>query len=160
RKSNKKHVLQELQRTVTTRLGGLDVAEETYSQADSVRENLNAYVRSLREPIGNLGQSPFTLICLREKARVQFARKGNEIPRVRLEKPESWKNEEWNTAGRSLREFADALTLPDIEKVKLWQGCDVGTVLPSDEEAVSESLAVCARSLRALHAALAKLGPS
>ena len=159
RKSNKKQVLQELQRTLTSREAGFGTAEETYSQADSVREDLNSYVRALREPIGGLARSPFDLICLKERARVQFARKDREMSRVHLEKPEDWKNEDWNTARSSLRELGDALTLPDTEKARFWKGCDVGTILPSDEEVIRETLTACARSLRALHAALAKLEP-
>ena len=159
RKSNKKQVLQELQRSLTNRIESTNLTCETHVQLDSLRDELNDYARALREPIGALGHSPFSLFCLKQRSQMHYARKAGETPRIVFDRPAEWKQIDWNEAVTSLRDLSEALSVSIIAKVRLWQGCEVGTIVPADEEEIRSVLGKSVRDLRILHAALARLAP-
>lgn len=157
RKSNKKEVLRELERTINS-LPPKDASlEEEFNEVESLKAELNEYARALREPVGRAGRTTFDLIRAVETARRHFAASGKEMPRVTLHGAADCEQKEWATAVAALTQVAEALPLVSPVQSHPWRGCRPGTVLPADEVEVGSQLDTCVDALGALRKATGEL---
>ena len=68
RKSNKREVLQEIERTVSTQSPPSVAETDIFMRVDSLKADLNGYVNAIHEPIAQTQKSPFMLFAIRENA--------------------------------------------------------------------------------------------
>ncbi len=72
RKSNKKEVLKELERTLKFASNPLDIKADDFDVLDGLKTELNSYPMIVHEPYGKIGFSPFQLFGLKEAAISHF----------------------------------------------------------------------------------------
>jgi len=157
RKSNKKEVLKELERTIGS-LPPKDASlEEEFDEVESLKTDLNEYAWALREPVGRVGRAPFDLIRTVETTRRHFAKGGKEMPRVTLPEADKCEPKDWAAAVAALTRVAEALPLVSPVQSHPWRGCRPGTVLPADEEEIRSLIDDCASALDALSAAAERM---
>ncbi len=153
RKSNKKEVLKELEKTTGSGARTYASPEEDFDRLEGLKRDLDDYAAALRDPCGDLGHSPFSLFGLREGVRCHFADSGRPMPAVDLRDPEQWTREDWSRARLRLENLRDALSMIGDVKAHPWYGCSPGVVLPSDEGPLRTLLEGCRKALADLEAA-------
>ncbi|MCZ7359897.1 MAG: DUF4011 domain-containing protein [Candidatus Methanoperedens sp.] len=154
RKSNKKEVLKELERTISRSSPGSISMDKDLNKLEALKSELNDYARALREPYRESGFSPFALFCIRVDAGRHFANVNRPMPRVRLpEIEECWQTE--------LADSESTLTnlveiLPGVRPISShpWRGCEPAKILPSDETEIERMIDECRSSLIELDAAM------
>ena len=134
RKSNKRQVLQELERTVYAQSPRGVAETDTFTRLDSLKMDLNGYVNAIHEPIAQTQKSPFILFAIRENAHQHFERNRREMPRVPFANPSKGDLTAWNTAKQQLRDLAAVLPLVTPIDEHPWRGCAIGTVTHLLEE--------------------------
>ncbi|MEE9116402.1 MAG: DUF3320 domain-containing protein [Thermoplasmata archaeon] len=157
RKSNKKEVLRELERSTSTPSPRSVSLEEKFDQLETLKSELNGYARALREPIGPLGRSPFDLFHMKETARRHFVKAGRVMPRVNFTDPEKCDQKEWIAATSRLTNLLEALPLVKPLASHPWRGCKPGTVLPSDVEEIGRLIDGCREPIDFLQASIDRL---
>ena len=156
-KSNKREVLQELERTFSAHPPQLNQADSLFSQVDSQKAELNAYVDALHKPIGETGKSPYTLFGIRENARRHFENAGREMMAVRFNNPSQSDRGDWDAAKLQLENVATLLphVMPIAEHP--WRGCAPDVITPLVEGEISTLIETCKNALGALEAAFTSL---
>jgi very-short-patch-repair endonuclease/DNA polymerase III delta prime subunit len=157
RKSNKKEVLRELERSIKSAAPRGVSLEDEFDEVESLKAELNEYARSLREPVGRVCRAPFDLIRAVEAARRHFNKTGKEMARVALPGAAECEQKDWAAALAALTQVAEALPLVSPVQSHPWLGCRPGTVLPSDEVEIGEQIDACSAALSALVEATVKL---
>ena len=150
RKSNKREVLQELERTVFAQLPPRVVEADTFAYVDSLKADLNGYVNAIHEPIAQTQKSPFMLFAIRERAHQHFEQNKREMPRLSFSNPSEGDLTAWNTAKRQLEDLAAVLPLvmPIVEHP--WRGCETGVITHIVEEEIYERIEESKTALDAL----------
>ena len=143
RKSNKKAVLDELRRTIDSSPPKDISGQEELNQLVSVKSELNNYAKALREPLGNLGLSPFALFCMSQTARGHFIKVRRSMPRVTIPNTNNCRQAELNAAQSALRDLSEALALVKPVTKHPWRGCRPDIVLPSTEEEIGRLIDEC-----------------
>lgn len=128
RKSNKREVLQELERAVSVQPPRSIAETDTFARVDSLKADLNGYISAIHDPVAQTQKSPFVLFAIRESVRQHFERNGREMPQVRFSNPSEGDLTAWNTAKQQLEDLASVLLLvmPIVEHP--WRGCAMGVV--------------------------------
>lgn len=122
RKSKKKEVLKELEKSISRQAAKKDIREAEYTQLDKLRSELNGYAKSLREPIGALGQSPFGLYCMKETAFCHFSEAGTSMPQLKLTGVKGYDQNIWDEATSTITNLAEALRLVKPVTRHPWSG--------------------------------------
>ncbi len=158
RKTKKREVLKELERTLFHPPTPPGLLDEQYDQIEVLKADLNGYARALREPLGELQHSPFALFCLKEKAQRHFQKVGRSMPRIKLPNPESCTPKAWVAALSKLTQLADMVSLLRPLENHPWRGCKPSrTVLPTDVEEIGALLKECKKQKENLENALSRL---
>jgi superfamily I DNA and/or RNA helicase len=157
RKTKKKEVLKELERSIQSRSVSLASSEEDFDRLETLKSDLNDYAEALREPFGKLGRSPFALFCLKESARRHFSDAQRDMPRIDISTPELCTQESWTEAINRLTDIAEAVPLVQPVATHPWKGCEPGTVLPADEAEVAKLITECQNALKDLQIRLDSL---
>lgn len=129
-KSNKREVLQELERTLSTALPKKTWQNQIFDQIDSHKESLNAYVNALHEPINQTQKSPFMLFGIREMAQGHFENVERDMPRITFVNPTKTTSDCWTKAKQSLEDLATILPLVTPLSNNPWRGCKPDIVTP------------------------------
>lgn len=149
RKSNKREVLKELERTLRTSRETSD-GEMDFKEHDELREKLNGYAKALREPFGKMGYSPFRLYQLKESAENRFAKSGREWQRAKIPEPEACSLEDWSRAHSCLVDLEPSYKVVKPVAHNAWRGCSPSVILPSDEIDIREMIKSCSDSLSSM----------
>lgn len=150
RKSNKREVLQELERTVYAQsLQGV-TETDTLARLDGLKTDLNGYVNALHEPIAQTQKSPFMLFAIRKRARQHFERNGRDIPRIPFAHPSEGDLTAWNTAKQQLRDLAAVVPLVTPIAAHPWRGCATGLVTHLVEREIYDQIEESTAALDAL----------
>lgn len=155
RKSNKKDVLDGLEKAIFNTHAKFPSASDEYHQLHELRNELNEYAKALREPFHKTGFSPFDFYSLREKAINYFDRMGRSAPRI--SGMNECTKEEYLKAKRKLQELGEILPFVGLPKASPWRGCKIDTVLPSDQEEIIETLNFLEKALLELRQITEKL---
>ena len=150
RKSNKREVLQELERTVSAQSPRKVAETDTFARVDSLKADLNGYVNAIHEPIAQTQKSPFMLFAIRESAHQHFERNGREMPRVPFANPSKGDLTAWNTAKQHLEDLAVILSLMMPIAEHPWRGCAPGIITPLNEEKIDTLIQNCQEALDTL----------
>ncbi len=141
RKTRKKEVLRELERTLNLRAPqAIDTAAE-FSRLSDLTRDLNGYAEALRAPYGTIARSPYQLLEDIERCLQTFANSGRSRPAIDLPDAVDCTPEEYETAVRHVRELSDALQLVAPIRQHPWFGTDPRATLPPDEEEVANHIA-------------------
>ena len=157
RKSNKKEVLKELERTMNKQSRQPESFKDDFDKLESLKRELNGYAAALREPVGKLGQSPFNLFCLKENSMRHFEKTEKPLPVINFQNTNECNQTEWVAAKSALTNLAEALPLVQPISVHPWNGCSPDAVLPSDENLIEEMLDNCKVSINELNVAINEL---
>ena len=150
RKSNKREVLQELERTVYAQSPRGVAETDTFARLDSLKMDLNGYVNAIHEPIAQTQQSPFMLFAIRESARQHFERNGREMPQIPFANPSEGDLAAWHTAKQHLRDLAAMVPLVTPIAEHPWRGCAMGVVTHIVEREIYKRIEESKTSLDAL----------
>lgn len=150
RKSNKKQLLAELQRTLARPRPNPISLDEKLNQLEDTKRQLNLYVKDLREPFGGASQSPYELFALKDQAYRHFSKTSRSIPRIVIAGPDKITQNERSIALTGLKNLSEALALVKPLKKHPWFGCSPGTVMPSDQEDLHKEIEECRKVLKAL----------
>ena len=154
RKSKKKEVLKELEKSIARQAAKKEIRGAEYTQLEKLRAELNGYAKSLREPIGALELSPFGLYCMKETAFCHFSEAGTSMPQLKLTGVKGYDQKIWDEATSTITNLAEALRLVKPVTRHPWRGTNPGIILPSDEEEVKEDLEELDASLKELNTAI------
>jgi very-short-patch-repair endonuclease/DNA polymerase III delta prime subunit len=154
RKSNKKEVLKELERTISRPAPRSISLDEDYDKLDAIKTELNTYAETLNEPFGKLGQSIFTLFCMKENALQHFADVERTMPRIKIFNIEECNQSELNDAVSALADIAEVLSFVKPISNNPWRGCMPSIILPSDEIEIEQKITECKKSLSVLNTAI------
>lgn len=149
-KSNKREVLRELKRTLSTELPQKTWQNQIFDQIDFRKKNLNAYVDALHEPISHTQKSPFTLFGIREMAQCHFEEVERDIPRITFANPTETTPDCWDTAKERLKELATILPLVTPISNNPWRGCKPDIVTPAYIERTKALIGTCINALDTL----------
>ena len=156
-KSNKREVLQELERTLSTELRKKTWQNQIFDQIDFRKKNLNAYVNALHEPISQTQKSPFTLFGIREMAQCHFEKVKRDMPRIMFANPTETTPNCWDTAKECLNELATILPLVTPISNNPWRGCKPDIVTPAYVERTKTLINECVDALDDLEKAFRSL---
>ena len=153
-KSNRKQVLEELERTCSADPLKKTWQNQIFDQIDSRKKSLNAYVNALHEPISQTQKSPFMLFGIREMAQCHFEKVKRDMPRVMFANPTETTLDCWTSAKQSLTKLASILS--DVTPVteNPWCGCKPGTVTPIYVEDTKTLIEKCTNTLGVLEEAI------
>ena len=143
RKSNKKAVLAELQRSLGTRpAAALPEADEH----EPLKRDLNAYASALREPVGAWQRTPYQLFGIRQAARQGV--EGLAVPPI----PHAAEVDAAGVAAaeNALREIA--YILPSVHPVAAhpWRASRRAAMVPQDEQDLRATLVRAAEATQAV----------
>ena len=153
-KSNKREVLQELERTLSAELPKKTEQSNIFDQIDSRKESLNAYVNALHEPISHIQKSSFTLFGIREMAQCHFEKVKRNMPRIMFANPSETTPDCWDTAKGCLNELATILPLVTPVSKNPWRGCKPDIVTPAYIADTKALIGTCINTLDTLEKAI------
>ncbi len=156
-KSNKREVLQELERTLSAALPKKTWQNQIFDQIDFRKESLNAYVKALHEPISQTQKSPFTLFGIREMAQGHFESVERGMPRITFANPTETTPDCWTKAKQSLEELATILPLVTPLSNNPWRGSKPDIVTPAYVEHTKTLIDTCVNALDTLEKAIHNL---
>ena len=146
-KSNKREVLQELQRSMSSQLKNYVGETDKYSRVDNLKSVLNGYVKTLHTPIANTEKSPFMLLAIRGKAKNYFTSKKLKMRRIWFPNPSTADLTAWNTAIQKLENLSTIMPSVIPLSAHPWRGCATGTISTQREEEIFDRIADFANSI-------------
>lgn len=153
-KSNKREVLNELERTVSASPPAAVNTEGTFVQIDSLKAELNAYVNELHKPIGKTQKSPFMLFGIRETAHRHFESVKQDMLPIRFANPTEYTPDDWTTAKQCLEGLVTILPRVTPVTNNPWRGCKPDIVTPTYVEHTKTLIDTCVNALDALEKAI------
>ncbi|MBP2045396.1 DUF3320 domain-containing protein [Methanobacterium aggregans] len=154
RKSKKKDVLNELERTLYKRVKPQVSLENEFQTIERLRSELNGYNEVLHEPFGEIGLSPFELFGMKEESLNYFREAGREMPRVRFQSPEKCSLSQYNETAATLKSIEELVKFLKPISENPWKNCMPSNLLPSDEDEVGSLLKRTELSLENLQSEL------
>ena len=153
-KSNKRAVLNELERTLSAPPPPTVDTERTFVQIDSLKSELNAYVNELHKPIGKTQKSPFMLFGIREAAQRHFESVKRDMLPIRFANPTEYTPDDWTTAKQCLEGLVTILSRVTPVANNPWRGCEPDIVTPAYVEHTKTLIDTCVNALDALEKAI------
>ena len=149
-KSNRKEVLEELERTCSADPPKKTWQNQIFDQIDVRKKSLNDYVNALHEPISQTQRSPFMLFGIRETAQCHFEKVKRDMPRIMFANPTETTLDCWTTAKQSLEELATILPLVTPVSKNPWRGCKPDIVTPAYIADTNALIGTCINALNTL----------
>jgi very-short-patch-repair endonuclease/DNA polymerase III delta prime subunit len=154
RKSKKKDVLNELERTLYKRVNPHISLENEFQSIEKLRSELDEYDKVLHTPFGEIGLSPFQLFGMKEECLNYFNDEGREMPRVRFQSPEKCSLSQYNETVSNLKIIQELVRFLKPISKNPWKNCMPTNLLPSDEDEVGSLLKRTELSLENLRSEL------
>lgn len=153
-KSNKRAVLNELERTIFAPPPPAVDTGGTFAQIDTLKAELNAYVNGLHKPIGKTQKSPFVLFGISETAQRHFESVKRDILPIRFANPIEYTPDDWATAKQCLEGLVTILPRVTPVANNPWRGCKPDIVTPPYLEDTKTLIGTCVTTLDALEKAI------
>lgn len=136
KKANIKELHQKIQRTLNIIPPREVNVTDQISHLESLKSELNDYLKALYTPIGSRNLTPFFLYGRNEKVKKHFREQSREMVRFQLPDAEKISEQDWQASIVSLNNLAEVL--PKVGQVQRhpWYGCNPGVVHPSDEATI------------------------
>ncbi len=155
--TRKKAVLEELEKALNRAAPPAISAERDLNELEKLKQELNEYAETLREPAGKIYQSLYTLYGVKEKTRIYFESKGLKMPHFKFQDPDTWEPKAWIEAESILEKMGQVLPALGPVKKNPWYGCEPGLVLPSDLGEIGSAADECAFAFESLEKAIKTL---
>ncbi|MDI9394394.1 MAG: DUF3320 domain-containing protein [Euryarchaeota archaeon] len=156
-KTRKKAVLEELEKTLNREEPPAISAERDLNELEKLKQELDGYAETLREPAGKIYPSLFSLYGVKENNRIYFESKGLKMPRFKFQDPASWETAAWVEAESILEKMGQVLPALGPVRKNIWYGCEPGLVLPSDLGEIGAAADECAFAFEKLEKAIKTL---
>ena len=140
RKSNKKEVLNELQRTLYEPTYSTTFTEEKFNELDLIKSDLNVYQNTIHQPVGKIGFTPFKLFGMKEEALKHFTKKGIELPHIIYGNIESYSLDDWHESQSKLNVIYEILKTLEPLSENPWKYSKPESLFPSDQEEINRLL--------------------
>jgi len=137
---NRKNFLREMERSMNR-----DPISEIYSDQDCIRlerirKDLDAYVGSISESIGNRGFTPYQLIGMRDVALGNIKRRKRVAVRFDIDNALDIDDKSWDICINLLRTSAELMPLVSPIKKNPWKDCDIKNLTPDREYALKDRM--------------------
>ncbi|MGL6299142.1 MAG: DUF4011 domain-containing protein, partial [Methanobacteriaceae archaeon] len=134
-KTRRKALLKDLERCLHHKKDKKLDLEEKFNRLNSLRNQLNQYGETLKEPYFAIGLSPYELYGMKEYCDEYFSKKDKLMALVKFTNPESTTKADLDSIIVELESLAELystvnITLPN--KGNPWTNCNPGNLLPSD----------------------------
>ena len=140
RKSNKKEVLAELERTLSVPSEIVSIPEEKFEEMDRIKSELNLYSDTLHQSFGKIKLTPFQLFGMKEEALLHFNKKEIEMPHIIYDSIEVYSSDEFNNSILKLNDIFEILTYLEPLSENPWKYTKPETLFPSDQDEISRLL--------------------
>ena len=140
RKSNKKEVLKELERTLKFASQPLDINEDDFNVLDGLRTDLNNYPNIIHKPYGKIGFTPFQLFGLKEDSVTHFNKKNKQFPVVNLPDPLIFNKNDWDKSLSKLSDISELLNFIKPIKTNTWKSSNPDLILPAEQQKIKTLL--------------------
>lgn len=157
RKSRKKEVLKELERSMHNSILSNQSYENEFKKLEKLKIYLNDYARSLRLPIGKINKSPYELFNIKEIARKFFEKEEQSIPYFKIENIAQRGNDDFIEAVDALENLEKIVSIAWPIKNSPWYGCDPAPITPKDEIDIKSLVEECISSIDMLKSLFGKL---
>jgi hypothetical protein len=156
RKSKKKAVLDELQKSLSSQPAtGRDDALTAH---DQLKADLNTVAADLAKPVGQLSFSPYELYGMRDQANAHFGRSGRPLPSIpSISNSEDVTQGDFETATAALNELSSRLSSVQPTQSHVWRHCARASMHPHQESELKDALAAARLSVKQLREAAATL---
>lgn len=138
RKTNKKNVLAELERTFKRPVASKLAEDIKYQELDDMKLKLNNYASALKAQVGKIKWTPYKLFSLYEEAVCSFEKNGREFKSVKIDEPEEITIEDYQSAIMALNEFIDLFELVAPIDSNPWKASCPDIILPADQQRIKE----------------------
>lgn len=155
--TRKKAVLEELEKTLNREEPPAISAERDLNELEKLKQELDGYAETLREPAGKIYPSLYSLYGVKEKNRIYFESKGLKMPRFKFQDPDAWETAAWVEAESILEKMGQVLPALGPVRKNTWYGCEPGLVLPSDLGEIGAVADECAFAFENLEKAIKTL---
>jgi superfamily I DNA and/or RNA helicase/very-short-patch-repair endonuclease len=155
--TRKKAVLEELEKTLNRAEPPAISAERDLNELEKLKQELNGYAQTLREPVGKIYPSLYSLYGVKEKNRIYFESKGMKMPHFKFQNPDTWEPAAWVEAESILEKMGQVLPVLGPVRKNTWYGCEPGLVLPSDLGEIGAAADECAFAYENLEKAVKNL---
>lgn len=134
-KTRRKALLKDLERCLHHKKDKKLDLEEKFNRLGSLRNQLNQYGETLKEPYFTIGLSPYELYGMKEYSDEYFSKKNKLMALVKFTNPKSTTKADLDSIIIELESLAELystinITLPN--KDNPWTNCNPGNLLPSD----------------------------
>lgn len=138
RKSSKKQVLQELERTINSNPPKNISLEEEFEQLENLKSELDGYAESLRDPLEEYERNPYDLFSMKEKACCYFEKLDKDMPKINYSPLEQCAHREWIKAVSSINNISEIIPFVKPISQNPWKGCETEIILPADEVEIED----------------------
>ncbi len=138
RKTNKKNVLAELERTFKRPVASKLAEDTKYQELDDMKLKLNNYASALKAQVGKIKWTPYKLFSLYEEAVCSFEKNEKEFKSVKIDEPEEITIEDYQSAIMALNEFMDLFELVAPIDSNPWKASRPDIILPADQQRIKE----------------------
>jgi len=153
RKTNKKAVLQELNRILSLGRPRLEQTEDNLRILTDLRDRLNEYSEAMNTPIGESDTTPYRVIG----ELVRLGPKAASLPRLDFEAMRQWTGSDFRRRQGLVEELQAKLSQMGVPEQNLFYGSPRTVLLPTEEARISEVFLLAQTSTRTLRQSAAEL---
>jgi very-short-patch-repair endonuclease len=153
RKTNKRAVLQELERTIRLGRPMLEEAEDDLSILTDLRDRLNAYSEAMNAPIGESGMTPYRAIG----ELVRLGPEAAALPRLGFESMRDWSGTDFRRRQGLVEELQTQLFDMGVPSQNPFYGSTRTVLVPTEQARIAQALLAAQGSTRALRESAADL---
>ncbi len=158
RHSNKRTVLEEIQRTIKVRPPAVAQEGRKFEDRERLASDLNEYVEVLSKEVGVMKRTPFSLFGQYVRARQELEKRGRKRWHQDIEGVDQLSESDYVSGKTRLKDLAEVIPVLRPIFQNPWRFCDpAGVILDSDRDTVGRMLVEALASLEEVRAALQSL---
>ncbi len=153
RKTNKRMVLQELDRTMRLGAPRLRQAEDDLNALVGARDRLNEYSEAVNTPIGESGATPYRAIG----ELVRVGPEAANLPRLGVDAMEGWTGSDFRRRLELVKELQAKLARTGVPSQNPFYGSARTVLVPTEQARIGETLRAAHRATRTVRDTAAEL---
>ncbi len=153
RKTNKRAVLQELDRTMRLGRPKLEQVEDDLRILTELRDRLNGYSEAMNDPIGESGVTPYRAIG----ELVRLGRESASLPRLDSDAMRGWIGTDFRRRQGLVEELQAKLSQMGVPSENPFYRSTRTVLVPTEEARIGEALLAARNATRALRESAAEL---
>ncbi|MCE7698746.1 MAG: DUF4011 domain-containing protein, partial [Methanobacterium paludis] len=147
RKSNKREVLNELERTLYSPPKAEIMLDDEFNEIEKLKSELDGYNEILHKPLGEIRLSPFRLFGLKEEALDHFNKTERKIPRAKIKNPDHFTRRQWTDSVNTLEHIGEVVKHLKPLTNNPWKDCMPEPIFPVDLDEISYLTDECTNSV-------------